>query len=159
MYLKAKYGVNRVVTGDIVWDLPDTDQYWLYRILDSIGIELVLPLRGIYAEDLIGLLEDREIRAVVTGAREDCYSDEFVGKPITQYLLGEHGFLGHNGLDICGENGEYHTTVCAYQDLVFRSDDLALLAHGQTDSMKHVLFSGVELALRAPRIDPKQERK
>ncbi len=100
-------GIEAGIFGDI--DLEEHRQ-WVERVSREAGIKAVLPLWGEKKrENLIQELIEAGFEAVIVTTRKDLLGEEWLGRRI------DHDFLRDisqvNGVDISGENGEYHTLV------------------------------------------------
>jgi uncharacterized protein (TIGR00290 family) len=97
-------GVRAVAFGDIF--LEDIREY-RERNLAKVGMAGVFPLWGRDTHRLIRSFLDLHFKAVVTCVDSIALGKEFVGRDI------DEGFLMElpDGVDVCGENGEYHSFV------------------------------------------------
>ncbi len=98
-------GVEAAVFGDI--DLAGHRE-WIESVCGEAGITAVFPLwqedRRAVVEEFIGL----GFRAVVKVVDLACLDTSFLGRVLDASMLQE---FDQKGIDICGENGEYHTLV------------------------------------------------
>lgn len=110
--LRERYGIGTVVTGDI--DTVAAHPNWIRECCDGAGLDVLTPL---WRNDRKALLEDllaRGIVAEVTYIADGALPSEWLGRRIDEDFIREAELLSRNtGIDICGENGEYHTMVCA----------------------------------------------
>ncbi|MBG0569318.1 hypothetical protein [Actinoplanes aureus] len=136
-YLRDAYGVKTVVTGDIFATESDMNEYWLARMLSTLSIQLRAPLLGLYWAEIISLLSTFRITAVVSGMAAPFYQRGVLGRKLTLDFL--NGSFRYNEsrieFDMCGEQGEYHTTVTAMGDETFCLQDLGNFAHQFIDSV------------------------
>ncbi|GAJ07868.1 unnamed protein product, partial [marine sediment metagenome] len=98
-------GVTGMVFGDIYLQ---EHKDWAERVCRELGIEAIEPLWGQDPERVLLEFIDAGFEATVVSAKTDLFDDKWMG----QKLDGE--FLSHlkdNNIDLCGENGEYHTFV------------------------------------------------
>ena len=105
-------GIDRVVSGDIapVGNQPN----FINAPARRAGLELELPLWGAdrraHLDQIIALGFD----VVLTYVNEPWLGPEWVGRHLDQRALAALSALSRdNGLDIAGENGEYHSMVLA----------------------------------------------
>ena len=104
--LKEK-GVEVGIFGDI--DIEEHRE-WIERVSKESGISAVLPLWGEKKrEDLIRELIEAGFEAVIVTTRKDLLGEEWLGRGIDHDFVGEISKV--RGVDISGENGEYHTFV------------------------------------------------
>lgn len=103
--LKAE-GVEHIVFGDLF--LEDIRQYRLDQMRGT-GIEPLFPLWQLDTGRLARDMVDEGLSAIVTCVDQRVLNAEFVGRPYN------HEFLDDlpDGVDPCGENGEFHTVALA----------------------------------------------
>lgn len=98
-------GVRAGVFGDI--DLDD-HRAWEEKVCEAAGIEPYLPLwqapRAELLDELIGL----GFEAVIVAANAEKLDSGFLGRTLDHDLAREFEQIG---IDLCGEEGEYHTVV------------------------------------------------
>jgi diphthine-ammonia ligase len=127
-------GVERVVTGDIT---PEAWP-WLGEATAAAGLALETPLAlrpGDDAGALLDFLADADVEATVTGVRAEHYRVTFLGRPAGRALLREHGLDDPETFHPCGERGEYHTVVTAFDGRRFVEHDLAAFPHTERDGI------------------------
>jgi uncharacterized protein (TIGR00290 family) len=100
-------GARTAVFGDI--DIP-RHREWEEKVSAAAGLEAVLPL---WQTDRMALLDEWwtlgfEARIVV--AREGLVERRYLGRLLDRAVADE---LAAEGVDPCGENGEFHTLVTA----------------------------------------------
>ncbi len=110
MHFKQQ-GVSHFAFGDIF--LADVKTYRESKLL-PLGINLVEPLWNQSSEEIIQEFLDSDLKAKIIVTQADKLSKEFVGKDLSPELIDRFP----KDVDICGENGEYHTLV--YDGPVFR---------------------------------------
>jgi uncharacterized protein (TIGR00290 family) len=101
-----KKGVGYGIFGDI--DL-DAHREWVERVCADVGMEAVLPL---WQKDRMQLLDtfiDAGFEGFVTTIRTDLVDRSFLGRKLNHDFVEQMKQL--TDIDICGENGEYHTFV------------------------------------------------
>ena len=104
--LKEK-GVEVGIFGDI--DI-EAHREWVERVSKESGISAVLPLWGEKKrENLIEELIEAGFEAVIVAARKDLLGQKWLGRRIDKDFVREISKV--RGVDISGENGEYHTLV------------------------------------------------
>lgn len=97
-------GIHTAAFGDIF--LEDLKEYRIQQ-LQSVGFDAVFPLWKKDTRQLIHLLEETGIEAMIVCLNEKFLPKEFLGRKIDGSFLND---LPDN-LDPCGENGEFHTFV------------------------------------------------
>ena len=99
--LKAE-GFTHSVFGDIF--LEDLKAYRETN-LSKVGISTVFPLWKRDTKTLITEFLDLGFKAIIVCASAKHLSEDFVGKTLTKELIENLP----EGVDVCGENGEFHT--------------------------------------------------
>lgn len=98
-------GIEAGVFGDIN---IEGHREWVERVCQSHGMHSFLPLwgekRAILLEELVGA----GFKATIVAVREGALAREYLGRTLDLDLVGE---LRDAGVDVSGENGEYHTVV------------------------------------------------
>jgi uncharacterized protein (TIGR00290 family) len=98
-------GLKGVVFGDIYLE-PHRE--WVDRVCGELGLEAVEPLWGISTEKILEDFLEQGFETIIASCREECIGKEWVGRSVDDEFL---KYLKSRGLDVCGENGEYHTFV------------------------------------------------
>jgi diphthine-ammonia ligase len=102
--LKEQYNVSHAVFGDI--DLqPHRD--WEEKVCASAGLTAVLPLWQKNRKELVLQMINNGIETMIVSCN-DVMGERFLGEKITPNLVEELEALD---VDVCGENGEFHTLV------------------------------------------------
>jgi len=102
-------GIEGLVTGDI--DMIE-HRTWTENICGEFGIKALLPLWKLDREEILkGFIEDG-FESVVVCLKADAMDDSWLGRRIDKKFLADiKDYQRSSNLDICGENGEYHTFV------------------------------------------------
>ena len=95
-------GIEKIVFGDIF--LEDLKAYRETN-LSKVGISTVFPLWKKDTKALITEFLDLGFKAIVVCASAKHLSEDFVGKTLTKELIENLP----EDVDVCGENGEFHT--------------------------------------------------
>ena len=98
-------GIEGMVFGDIYLD---EHKEWVERVCAELGIEAVEPLWGRSTESILTGFIDAGFEAVVVGAQADKIDQEWLGRRVDRDFM---NYLKSGNIDLCGENGEYHTLV------------------------------------------------
>ena len=102
-------GIEGMVFGDIY--LPEHKD-WIERVCGELGITPLLPLWGMAPERILSDFIEAGFEAVIVSARSDIFDKKWLGQRIDHTsLLGLKKLAEEKGLDVCGEQGEYHTLV------------------------------------------------
>jgi uncharacterized protein (TIGR00290 family) len=98
-------GVTGMVFGDIY--LPEQKD-WVERVCRELGIEVVEPLWERGTERILLEFIDAGFEATIVSAKLTLFDDKWIGRKVDREFL---NYLKDNNIDLCGENGEYHTFV------------------------------------------------
>ncbi len=115
VHLFIAEGANHFIFGDIF--LEDIKQY-RERKLNPQGISVVEPLWHLSATEVMEHFLRSGIRSKIVVTQADVLGREFIGRELNDELVKELP----KGIDVCGENGEYHT-FC-YGGAMFQKDVL-----------------------------------
>lgn len=103
--LKTK-GINTLICGDIF--LLDC-RNWVEMMCEKEGMKAVEPLWMRPSKEILKEFIDSGFKAIVTATQDSILGKEWVGREVNHVFLDDLEKAG--GVDICGENGEYHTFV------------------------------------------------
>jgi len=98
-------GINGMVFGDIYLQ---EHKDWVERVCRGLGIEAIEPLWGKEPEKTLLDFIDRGFEAIIVSAKSNLFNEEWIGRKADREFL---RYLKENNIDVCGENGEYHTFV------------------------------------------------
>ena len=99
-------GATAICTGDIY----RADVYeWNRTMADRLGVELMTPLWEEPAEKLLNELLDKGFKCLIKVVRTDRLSVDYLGRFLDREVLTSFP----ETVDLCGEDGEYHTIVLA----------------------------------------------
>ncbi|MFH1639168.1 MAG: diphthine--ammonia ligase [Chloroflexota bacterium] len=108
MGLKAAgVDVEGVIFGDIY--LPE-HRDWVERVCDDLGVRAVEPLWGKTPDNILSGFIDAGFEAVIVSARSSLIDECWIGRIVDKEFI---TYLKDRAIDLCGENGEYHTLVTA----------------------------------------------
>ena len=102
--LKDAYQIESVVFGDI--DLQ-AHRDWEEKVCEAAGLHAILPLWKQDRKALVLKMISSGIETYIVSCNSTM-GEKYLGKQITIKLVAE---LENLGIDVCGENGEYHTLV------------------------------------------------
>jgi uncharacterized protein (TIGR00290 family) len=99
-------GIKGMVFGDLY---IEEHKQWVEMVCGELGIEAVEPLWKIDTEKVINDFINEGFEAVVVSSQKKFIGKEWIGSRVNREFL---GYLKTKpDVDICGENGEYHTFV------------------------------------------------
>lgn len=108
--LKDQLGISVAVSGDI--SEVHGSSNWITERTQAIGMKAFLPLWHKNRTEVMELLLQLNFEVVLTMVKKPWLDKQFAGKRMDRKLIEELKVLGEeNGLDLCGEQGEYHTMV------------------------------------------------
>ena len=110
LYLKSKYGIQGIVTGDITVDTFHGK--WIDEVCKGTGVQVIKPL---WEQDRTKLMDEmlaNGLKVIFTCVKEPWLTEDWLGRTIDEQCLKDLKALhDKNGVDLCGEFGEYHTMV------------------------------------------------
>jgi uncharacterized protein (TIGR00290 family) len=108
--LRKKYKIDAIVTGDIAEVGSCTN--WMQECSESTGVSILRPLWHRDRNEIVNKLIDCKFEVIFSGVKEPWFTADWVGVRLDNKILDRLKALHtETGLDICGENGEYHTQV------------------------------------------------
>jgi diphthine-ammonia ligase len=84
------------------------DRSWVEQVCSEAGIVPLLPLWGMGGKDLLRTFIEAGFEAIVVAIRSDIMNEHWLGARIDGEFVEQ---MEKSGVDVCGENGEYHTLV------------------------------------------------
>lgn len=102
----AQNGVKSIICGDI--HLADSRD-WIEKLSAEIGLKVIEPLWGRSSKEVLAEFIDSGFEATIVSAQADIFDKSWVGRKIDADFLRDIMMI--KGIDVCGENGEYHTLV------------------------------------------------
>lgn len=100
-----KMGADCCVFGDI--DIEE-HKYWNEERCKSAGLNCILPLWRQGREELVLEIISIGFKAMIKIVQSNKLDESFLGQDLTFVLIEK---MRAAGIDVCGENGEYHTFV------------------------------------------------
>jgi uncharacterized protein (TIGR00290 family) len=103
-------GLARIVTGDIAEVAGLLN--WIRQRCQGLDVEVVMPLWHRPREELMGKLLGAGFQAVLSCVKRPWFEADWLGRRLDAACVADLRRLVETaGLDLCGENGEYHTVV------------------------------------------------
>ena len=109
----SSQGIGTGVFGDI--DLED-HRKWVEQVCEKAGLAAMLPLWQKPRQDLLNAFFDAGFKARIVCIKEAAMGREWLGRDLDAEAVREFEQIG---IDICGEEGEYHTFV--YDGPIFKT--------------------------------------
>jgi uncharacterized protein (TIGR00290 family) len=98
--------INQIVRGDIhLLDLQD----WVETICQSESIKVISPIWQNPTEGLLREFITRGFKAVITSTQDGKLNQDWLGRIIDEKFISD--LKATENVDLCGENGEYHSFV------------------------------------------------
>lgn len=104
MFNMKNNGIEGVVFGDIF--LEDVKTYRQHQ-LSRMGIKAIFPLWGLPTGIVANEFQLYGFKSIITCIDGDLLTDDFVGVYYTKQFIE----MLPQGVDVCGENGEFHSFV------------------------------------------------
>jgi diphthine-ammonia ligase len=98
-------GIKGGVFGDI--DFQE-HRDWVERVCSEVGFKAFEPLWNQQYEMLLTEFIDSGFEAVIVSARAELIEADWIGRLLSWEFI---EYLRSRAIDLCGENGEYHTLV------------------------------------------------
>lgn len=105
IHLKSD-GIKTLVCGDIF--LLDC-RNWVEEKAKEVGFDVIEPLWNIDSKEILKEFISLGFKAIVTATQAKLLDESWVGREINLKFIEDLEKKG--GIDLCGENGEYHTFV------------------------------------------------
>ena len=109
-FVKALASFKREgIEGGVFGDLYHPEhREWVERVCTEAGIFPLLPLWDMEGKALLCGFIEAGFEAIVVAVRNDILNDHWLGKRVDGEFMEQ---MEKGGVDVCGENGEYHTLV------------------------------------------------
>lgn len=98
-------GIEGMVFGDIYLQ---EHKDWVERVCGDLGIEAVEPLWNKSTEKIFTDFIDAGFEAIIVSAQAKLIDADWIGRRVDRSFM---EYLKAKNIDLCGENGEYHTLV------------------------------------------------
>ena len=135
---RDKYKIDALITGDIAE--VDGQPNWIRQRCEHNGIEVLTPLWGADRYKILSEFLSYGFRAIISCIKIGSLAEEWLGRELDKESLDCLVSLsGKTGIDICGENGEYHTLV--FDGPIFKkSVVIGNYSKDANDSVMHIRF-------------------
>lgn len=110
--LQEEKGVDTGIFGDIYLQVH---RDWIERVASEIGIRPLFPLWGRSPAELVRAFVADGFKTRIVAVRKGMPAVPFLGRDVDEAFVEE---ASHLRMDLCGEEGEYHTFV--YDGPLFR---------------------------------------
>jgi diphthine-ammonia ligase len=144
--LRDELGIHCVVTGDIAE--VDGNQNWIRARCDSVGMSVHAPLWGRDRNALLRQLLDRGFKVRFSCVKTRWLDESWIGRELNDSAIAELRVIREQtGLDLCGEEGEYHTLVIDGPQFT-RGIDIRSYSKRAADSLAYMQIHELELIER-----------
>jgi uncharacterized protein (TIGR00290 family) len=145
--LHQQDGITVLITGDI--DLVEDMPNFVCECCRGLDMKVFMPLWQRNRQDLMRKLVGLDFEVIFTLVRQPWLMADWLGRRIGIESLQALEELHHaTGMDICGENGEYHTMVL--NGPIFRERIMLELGTSkQTDQMSYLTFKTIQARPRS----------
>jgi len=110
--MRDEMGIESVITGDIAE--VNGSPNWMRERSRPVGMEVHTPLWGRDRRRLLEDLLSNRFTVRFSCVKKQWLAESWVGRTLDETAIGElQTVREHTGLDLCGEEGEYHTLVTA----------------------------------------------
>lgn len=103
--------IEGIVTGDVC--LADAvHNNWLEKVCESLDVNVIKPLWGLDLPQILDEIVSRGFKAVFTCVRQPWFDERWLGRELNKNAVRDLKAVSNKrGINLCGENGEYHTMV------------------------------------------------
>jgi diphthine-ammonia ligase len=109
--LKQDHGIEAVVTGDISY-VDDFHGNWIDDVCKGTGVEVIKPIWELDRASILSELMTQGFKPMFTCVKEPWFTKEWLGRMLDNQSIKELKEMHKkNNVDLCGENGEYHTMI------------------------------------------------
>lgn len=109
-WLKTAMNIDTVITGDIAE--VNGQPNWIRERSRPAGLNVLTPLWGRDRATLLAQMLDAGLKVIFSCVKTRWLTTDWVGRALDRQAIHDLRTLHQqNGLDLCGEQGEYHTLV------------------------------------------------
>ena len=144
--LRDEGGIEVVVTGDIaeVGGSPN----WIRERSRPVGMKVHTPLWERDRNVLLEQLADRGFKVLFSCVKKKWLTENWIGRPLNAAAIADlQAVRDRTGLDLCGEEGEYHTLATDGPQFA-RAVHVRAFSTAVTDSLAHIKIHELGLAAK-----------
>lgn len=109
--LAKEESIEGIVTGDIA-PLDAFHGNWMDDVCKGLNLKVIKPLWGVDRHQILKELISQGCKAVFSCVKKPWFDEKWLGRELNWESLEELKTLRNcYGIDLCGENGEYHTLI------------------------------------------------
>ncbi len=145
--LAKDLGIRGVVTGDIAV-VDSFHGNWIDEACQGTGLEALRPLWGVNRREHLEGLHASGAKIVITCVMKRFFDQSWLGRRMDAKALVELGEIAERqGIDPCGEGGEYHTMVL--DSLKFSGEiEMRWNESGETETLRFIKAQGFRVLPR-----------
>jgi diphthine-ammonia ligase len=141
--LRDEMGVNCIVTGDIAEVAGHPN--WTRERSRPVGLNVYTPLWGRNRNALLRQVVERGFKVLFSCVKTRWLDENWIGRELNSSAIAElQTIREQTGLDLCGEEGEYHTMVID-GPLFTRGIDIRSYSRHIADSLAYMEIRELEL--------------
>lgn len=141
--LRDEMCINCVITGDIAE--VNGNPNWIRDRSRPVGMSVYTPLWGRDRNTLLRQFLERRFKARISCVKSRLVSEKWIGRDLNDSAIAELRIIRErNGLDLCGEEGEYHTLVIDGPQFT-QSIDILSYSKRTAESMAYMEIHEMEL--------------
>lgn len=145
--LRREHEVDLLITGDI-GDVSGLDANWLADRAATCNVEVLRPLWHSGGFELLNRLLKLGFSVVFSCVKKPWFTDAWLGKELSATTIQRLLEINRmTGLDICGEQGEYHTLV-TYGPQFKKRIRIQSYSKHEHDSIMYIALEGLRLEER-----------
>ena len=108
--IKRIYDIEYLITGDI--DFIEEFPNYMEDRCRTVGLNIFNPIWQKSRDEIWELLFENNFEIIFSLSKANLLGGEWIGKRITRKIFTEFKKIAQaNGIDLCGENGEFHSIV------------------------------------------------
>ncbi len=134
--IKNSFEIDALVTGDI----SQVDGYpnWIRECSLPSGVTVLTPLWDLDRLMILNRLLSFGFQVIFSGVKKPWLTEEWLGQEINSLSIEKLQVIGRKtGLDLCGEQGEYHSLVLDGPPF-FKRIEVKTWSKGIKDSMRYL---------------------
>lgn len=146
--LKKQHGIDTLVTGDI-GEVAGHDPNWIVDRAAHSKVDVIRPLWHNDKIELLNRLLSLNFKVVFSCVKRPWFTEDWLGNELSRSTLEQLIELSQRtGLDLCGEQGEYHTIALDGPQFKRRVRFESCSKHAN-DSVMYLVLEGLRLEEKA----------
>jgi len=142
--LKREHGIDTLITGDI-GEVGGHNPNWLNDRAAHCNVDIIRPLWHVSSVELLNRLLALKFKVIFSCVKKPWFTEDWLGKELTNSTIQRLVELNRQtGLDICGEQGEYHTLATDGPQFKKRIR-IQSYSKREQDSIMYIALGGMKL--------------